>query len=149
MKKGRILVVGLMGLLLVFGMTVVGCDLFDSSPSTGTSGGNSGGNWDDWDDDYGGGSKPTAPVITIAKGSTTGDRVNVVVTWYSVSGATKYDAEYSLNDSYWYTDYSYSDTSKTNYTSTGHSKGQTVYFRVRAGNSNGWSSWSSTRSLSL
>ena len=89
--------------------------------------------------------------ITTVPGAPTGLIASVLgtdgymVSWNSVSGATKYEVQWSTNGSTWYLE---DETTQTYLVSSGWKDigGVFAYFRVRAYNSIGWGSYSSAYS---
>jgi len=82
---------------------------------------------------------PTAPAGLTA---TRVDDTTAKISWFAVSSATSYEVQYySQSGSAWRTDTDYKPNTTTSYNSKGIVNNSTKY-RVRAGNSGGWSEWS-------
>jgi hypothetical protein len=80
------------------------------------------------------------------------DYTRAFLTWDEVAAASKYEVQYSFNGSSWYSDGEISAigfAATHLFTSSGYSQYDTVYFKVRAYNSNGWGPFSSTVSVIL
>ena len=71
----KILKTGMLALMLVFGLMVVGCDLFDSEDN----------------------SRIVSGVVATLIEGTTSNRDSVHVTWFAASGATHYEIAYKTN----------------------------------------------------
>ena len=121
---------GMLVMVLVFGLTAVGCD----NDSTGDN--NSGGN------NSGSGNVPNAPTGVNATRQTAN---SVLVKWNSVSGATSYNVYWSYSSSGQYTFDGSSNS--TSFTSTGWGASETGFIRVTAVNSKGEGSQSSPASF--
>jgi hypothetical protein len=81
---------------------------------------------------------PSSPSVTVASAST--DHNSARLTWNSVSGATSYQVQFwSPTNNDWRTDNDY--RTGTSYISTGLRQHPSWRFRVRAVNSEGFSSW--------
>lgn len=96
------------------------------------------------------GTPPSAPTgITVIKANS---KTSVYLEWSSVSNATKYDLEYTNKKEYF--DGSDSTTlvqniEFTHYEKTGLETGKEYFFRVRAINDDGESSWSEPKSVKI
>jgi hypothetical protein len=115
---------GIPGIMLVFGLTVAGCDIGVIS---------------NLPEDISGyySSAPSAPSYVLAAAASSG---SILVSWNSVSNAQGYYVYRALSSS---GQYSFrSAASSTSYTDTGLSSGTTYYYKVSAYNSYGESSLS-------
>lgn len=69
--------------------------------------------------------------------------------WSSITGATKYFLQVATNNTF--TNFLYNDSNLTNTSKqiSGFQNGSTYYWRVKAGNSKEWSSWSTINTLTF
>ena len=96
---------------------------------------------------YSGGAVPSTPTLTSPSNGATSQPTTLTLSWGSATSATKYHLQVSLSStfaSFVLNDSSVTATSKSVGPLT---NGKTYYWRVRAGNSAGWSAFSSSRSF--
>ena len=109
------------------------------------------GQYSDWSDYSGNnGTKPDSSIsLTTCKANS---KTSVYLEWTAVSSATSYDIEYTTKLSYFDGSDQTSTVSgieSTHYEKTGLEPGEEYFFRVRAVNSQGYSSWSSPKQVVL
>lgn len=107
---------------------------------------NGGGGWSTWSG--GSGTKPSAPsgIKTCRAVSET----EVYLEWHAATNADSYEIEYSTNKDYFDSSSdvrSIASITNTSYFITGLESGDEYFFRVRAVNSNGESSWTAATSI--
>lgn len=91
---------------------------------------------------------PDAPSLTAPPDGRDPFPIDSTLVWASSSGATEYHLQVdSVSNSFGAMRYNDSTKSTTTQALTGMSNSKTYYWRVRAGNTVGWSSWTSTRSF--
>jgi len=128
MKKKNVLILRMLAIVLVFGMTVVGCDDGNDSVSTDPGGDDPGGNDP-------GGNEVTIPNAPTGVSASAISSSSIRVSWNTVPGATGYDVFYAVEYSY----YSLTTTSSPA-TITGLNANTTYKIFVEAINSAGRSS---------
>jgi hypothetical protein len=157
MKKCSVLVAGILS-VLVFGLTLTGCDnpTGNSGNNNSTNNGNNGGQGNDnngqssgnnggqgndnngQSGDGGGIAILSAPLNVYAYASSSS---SITVSWTTVSGATSYDVYYEIGSSA--TKYFVANVTVSYYTHTGLQSGTTYYYYIKAKNSAGYSEYSS------
>jgi hypothetical protein len=155
MKKCLVLVAGILSFVLVFGLSLTGCDNPIDGSGSGINSSNSNGNISGQGNDNngqnssgggGGTSKPSAPSTVYAN---TISSSSITVYWNTVSGATSYDVYYEIDSST--TKYFAANVTVSSYTHTGLQSGTTYYYYIKAKNnagSSGYSIFASAKTLS-
>lgn len=93
---------------------------------------------------------PSAPTLNVPADGRTGVGIDTLIAWYDVSGETKYHTQLDTVNTFTGTlklNDSTLAANTTNDSTKTLDSNETYYWRVRAGNDVGWSSWSSTRSF--
>jgi len=93
------------------------------------------------------GTVPSAPQLSTPSNGSTGISLSPTLGWNSADGASGYRVQVSAGSGFTSTVFDESGISSTQRTVSGLNHESTYYWRVRAVNSNGISSWSSSRSF--